>query len=674
MKDSNLTTFSELGLAEPILKAIAAEGYENPTPIQGQAIPELLSGRDLMGIAQTGTGKTAAFVLPLLNALAATDERAGPRHCGALIMVPTRELATQISDNLRLYGKGIRFTSAVIVGGVKPGGQLKAMARGVDIMIATPGRLLDHLTAGAVRLDKTSHVVLDEADQMLDMGFIPAIRKIMAKLPKRRQTAMLSATMPRPIRDLAADFLNNPVEVSVAPASKPIERIEQQVMFVQAGAKRDILALLLRPRDVQRAIVFTRTKHGADRVAKHLDRLGMLVEAIHGNKSQNNRQKTLDQFRNGKINILVATDVAARGIDIDDVTHVINFELPNVPEAYVHRIGRTARAGRDGIAIALCDNGERKHLRDIERLTGVRLTVTEPPLLNEEVRAELQAAAEAAASRPGAAAQEVEEQERGERRERGNREGRREGRTEGRREGGHRDGARRDGARSGGFRDGNRDGSRREFGSRDGAAGARGGARDGARGERSEGFRGRNDNRSEGRSENRRGEGWGDNRGERRHEPRRAYDPLAGGNDREAEMAQGERRAESRDRREHGGPRSEGFRHDGNRSEGRGSKRPQDRNQQRDNRRRFANNGEQSGAGADQKAHEGGKRPGKPAFGKPAHGKPAHPGKPGRGNFQGDRARGGGKPHGSKPRHAGQGNGGQGRSRDGGNGDRRFAG
>ncbi|MEZ5840809.1 MAG: DEAD/DEAH box helicase [Hyphomicrobiales bacterium] len=365
-----MKTFSELGLAETILRAVAAEGYTSPTPIQAEVIPTMSAGRDIVGIAQTGTGKTAAFVLPLLNRLATGTPRPQPRCCGALILAPTRELAAQIAENIRVYGKHTRHSVAVVVGGVRPGPQIRTMARGVDILVATPGRLLDHMTTGAIRLQNTTAVVLDEADQMMDLGFMPAIRNIMAKLPAERQTVLLSATMPAPIRALAQDFLDEPEEISVAPVSRPIERIDQKVMHVDAGAKRDVLVDILARTEVERAIVFTRTKRGADKVAKHLVDAGLEADAIHGNKSQGQRERTLASFKTGNVNILVATDIAARGIDIDDVSHVVNFELPNVPEAYVHRIGRTARAGKSGFAITLCDSSERKLLRDIERLIG----------------------------------------------------------------------------------------------------------------------------------------------------------------------------------------------------------------------------------------------------------------------------------------------------------------
>ncbi|GAB4145477.1 MAG: DEAD/DEAH box helicase [Sphingomonadales bacterium] len=364
--------FSDLGLAEPILRAIAAEGYNHPTPIQAQVIPAMSAGRDIVGIAQTGTGKTASFVLPLLDRLAKKigKARPAPRHCHALILVPTRELAAQINDAVRTYGRHVRPSLALVVGGAKPGPQVRALAAGADIVVATPGRLEDHLRAGAVKLDRTQAVVLDEADQMLDMGFIPAIRRILAKLPAQRQTVLMSATMPPPIRALAAQFLNAPQEIAVAPASRPIERIDQRVIHVAAADKRRTLTDVLRGTDVARAIVFTRTKRGADKISEHLEKAGLAAAAIHGNKSQGQRERALAAFRQGRSRILVATDIAARGIDIDDVTHVVNFELPYVAESYVHRIGRTARAGRAGTAISLCDGSERGLLRDIERLIG----------------------------------------------------------------------------------------------------------------------------------------------------------------------------------------------------------------------------------------------------------------------------------------------------------------
>ncbi|MBO6716336.1 MAG: DEAD/DEAH box helicase [Rhizobiaceae bacterium] len=370
-----LKQFSELGLAEPILRAVSGEGYTNPTPIQAEVVPAMLAGHDIVGIAQTGTGKTAAFVLPLLNAVLTDKRRADPKTCKALILVPTRELAKQVSDSIRTYGRHMRVSQAIVVGGVKPSPQVRALAQGVDIVIATPGRLEDHMRSGAIRLDRTGVAVLDEADQMLDLGFIPAIRRILAKVPATRQTVLLSATMPKAIRALASDFLSSPVEIAVTPASKPIEKIDQSVRFVNAGAKRDMLASVLGGAEVERAIVFTRTKHGADKVCRFLENAGLRSAALHGNKSQGQREKALGAFRDGKVKVLVATDIAARGIDIDGVSHVVNYELPNVPEAYVHRIGRTARAGASGVAIAFCDSSERPLLRDIERLTGQKLEV-----------------------------------------------------------------------------------------------------------------------------------------------------------------------------------------------------------------------------------------------------------------------------------------------------------
>ncbi len=360
-----------LGLAEPLLRALTAEGYTTPTPIQAKAIPPLLAGADVLGIAQTGTGKTAAFVLPLLDRLAGTRQRRpAARSCGALILTPTRELANQIAEAIRGYGRFLRPSVAVVVGGAKPGPQIRALAAGVDIVVATPGRLLDHMSTGAIRLRETTAVVLDEADQMLDLGFLPPIRRILATLPTPRQTVLMSATMPKAIRALARDFQNAPVEVRVAPAATPVARVAQCVIDVEKAAKRRVLTALLGDDEVTRAIVFTRTKRGADRLHLHLRKAGLAAGTIHGDKSQGQRERALRSFRSGRTAILVATDVAARGIDIDDISHVVNFELPHVAESYVHRIGRTARAGRAGVAISLCDPSERGLLRDIERLIG----------------------------------------------------------------------------------------------------------------------------------------------------------------------------------------------------------------------------------------------------------------------------------------------------------------
>ena len=365
-----MTQFSDLGLAEALLRAVKAEGYDTPAPIQAKSIPAVLKGRDVVGIAQTGTGKTAAFVLPLLDRLLAEGKQAPGRSFRALIVAPTRELAAQIGESIAVYGKNTGLTHAVIFGGVKPGPQIRALAKGLDILVATPGRLLDHVGGGKARLDLTSVVVLDEADQMLDLGFMPAIRRILNGVGKPRQTVMYSATMPPPIRALADDFLHDPVTVSVTPHSLPIERIEQGVMYVDGGAKRQALIDVMAEHSGQRAIVFTRTKRGADKVAKQLVEYGHGAAAIHGNKSQGQRERALAAFKAGKSPVLVATDIAARGIDVDGVDLVVNYELPNVPESYVHRIGRTARAGASGKAVALCAPDERSLLADIEKLMG----------------------------------------------------------------------------------------------------------------------------------------------------------------------------------------------------------------------------------------------------------------------------------------------------------------
>ncbi len=357
-------------MAEPILRAVSAEGYTTPTPIQSDAIPALMTGGDVLGTAQTGTGKTAAFVLPLLHRLHSRQIRPARRHCHALVLAPTRELAAQIVDSIRRYGRFLRPTTALVVGGARPGPQIGALSRGVDIVVATPGRLLDHLGSGAVFLEDTTAIVLDEADQMLDLGFLPAIRQIMAQVPAARQTALFSATMPEPIRRLANAFLNHPKTVAAGPVSWPIDRIAQSVILVDPATKRGHLIKTLGTAGVDRAIVFTRTKRGADTVHGHLQKAGFAAAAIHGNKSQGQRDRALGAFRNGGVKILVATDIAARGIDVDAVSHVVNYDLPTVPEAYVHRIGRTARAGSQGTAISFCDPTERRLLRDIERLIG----------------------------------------------------------------------------------------------------------------------------------------------------------------------------------------------------------------------------------------------------------------------------------------------------------------
>lgn len=381
---SDLTQFADLGLAEPILHALTGEGYTTPTPIQAEVIPVMSSGRDILGIAQTGTGKTAAFVLPVLNALAEEkgDDHKKPirrprKSCEALILVPTRELAQQIAISIKTYGRHLRPNVAVVVGGASINVQTKIMADGVDVLVATPGRLEDHMRAGSIKLHNTRTVVLDEADQMLDMGFIPAMRRILGAVADDHQTVLLSATMPKPLASLAHDFLQEPARISVAPQSKPIDRIAQTVMHLPAAEKRERLLEVLAARDVERAIVFTRTKYGADKVAKFLKSYGLKNAVIHGNRSQAQREKALQAFKRGDVKALIATDVAARGIDIPDVSHVVNYELPNVPEAYVHRIGRTARAGKEGIAISFCDPAERKHLKMIERLIKMSVPVAQ---------------------------------------------------------------------------------------------------------------------------------------------------------------------------------------------------------------------------------------------------------------------------------------------------------
>ena len=369
MKDNQLSTFSQLGLNAALLKTLQAEGYTSPTPIQAQAIPGALAGRDLLGIAQTGTGKTAAFALPILNRLSA--DRRPPLRGGtrALILSPTRELATQIAQSFKTYGRNLNLSVTTVFGGAPYRAQMRALNRGVDILVATPGRLLQHLDEGNVVLSGTEILVLDEADHMLDMGFIQPIRKIASKIPMKRQNLFFSATMPKEIGVLAGEMLRNPLRVSVAPVAKTADRVRQSVIHVEPSRKQSILVELFTNPDMRRTVVFTRTKRGADRVARHLDAAGVTVAAIHGNKSQGQREAALGAFRNGRIRGLVATDIAARGIDIDDVTHVVNFDLPEVAESYVHRIGRTARAGAEGIAISLCGTDERALLRGIEQLT-----------------------------------------------------------------------------------------------------------------------------------------------------------------------------------------------------------------------------------------------------------------------------------------------------------------
>jgi ATP-dependent RNA helicase RhlE len=368
-------SFSDLPLVEPLQRALKTQEYTVPTPIQAQAIPHLLEGRDLLGVAQTGTGKTAAFALPMLQRLADNRVAPGPRMARALILTPTRELAIQIAESFRNYGRHMNLRQAVVFGGVGHKPQIDAMSRGVDILTATPGRLLDLMNQGVVRLERVEIFVLDEADRMLDMGFIHDVKKIVATLPKQRQTLFFSATMPGDIARLASSILTNPVKVEVTPVSSTVERIDQQVMFVNTSDKRALLTEVLKDPKITRVLVFSRTKHGANRIAEHLDKARIKADAIHGNKSQSARQRALESFRAGDVRVLVATDIAARGIDIDGISHVINFDLPDVPESYVHRIGRTARAGADGTALSFCDNSERGMLREIEKLTRQTIAV-----------------------------------------------------------------------------------------------------------------------------------------------------------------------------------------------------------------------------------------------------------------------------------------------------------
>ena len=363
-----INNFADLALAEPLLRAVSAAGMTAPTPIQAQAIPALLEGRDMLGIAQTGTGKTAAFGLPILQHLSRRADRIAPKSVRALVLAPTRELAIQIDAEFRKFAKFLGVRHALVFGGVGHQPQIRALEKGVDILVATPGRLLDHVSAGAVRLDAVEHFVLDEADRMLDMGFVRDVMKIAGMLPARRQTLLFSATMPAEVAQLSRRLLDNPLRVEVTPQVVTVERIDQRLYRIAAADKRHFLVDLLADADMRRVIVFTRTKHGADRVAQHLQKSGIETLALHGNKSQGARQKALQGFKDGSLRVLVATDIAARGIDVSDVSHVVNYELPDEPEAYVHRIGRTARAGREGTAYSLFDAGETPRLKAIERL------------------------------------------------------------------------------------------------------------------------------------------------------------------------------------------------------------------------------------------------------------------------------------------------------------------
>jgi ATP-dependent RNA helicase RhlE len=391
-----VTQFSDLGLAKPLLAALEAKGYTTPTPIQIQAIPPLLEGRDLLGIAQTGTGKTAAFALPSLQYLSENPRPRVPRDCRMLVLSPTRELAAQIATSFRDYGRQLRLSVETVFGGVPINRQIRALTQGVDIVVATPGRLLDLIDQRAISLRNVEIFVLDEADQMMDLGFIEPIKKIDRMLPKERQSLFFSATMPKAIAELGARFLNDPVKVAVTPVASTAERVQQYVTFVGPLDKQPLLTLQLMKEPIERALVFTRTKHGADKVVKHLHAANIGCAAIHGNKSQAQRTQALGAFRKGDIRILVATDIAARGIDVSGVSHVFNFDLPNVPEQYVHRIGRTARAGAEGIAISYVAGEEKGWLKQIERLTGIKLDAVPLPADFEAQRKNLPKPAAAA--------------------------------------------------------------------------------------------------------------------------------------------------------------------------------------------------------------------------------------------------------------------------------------
>lgn len=393
-------TFAALGLTEPLLRALDKQGFATPTPIQLAAIPPLLAGRDLLGTAQTGSGKTAAFGLPLLQSLADNQIRSAPYATRALIVAPTRELATQIDDSLRALAVGQRLRSVTILGGVSRSRQVERMRGGTDFVIGTPGRICDLLAAGQLRLGAVSYFVLDEADRMLDLGFIRDIRRIVAALPATRQSSMFSATMPAEVGKLAETLLRDPVRVAIAPVAATIPRIDQQVHFVHQAGKRPLLGRLLQDPALSRVLVFTRTKHGAERLAAELARHGIAVDALHGNKSQPARERALDRFRRGGMRVLVATDLASRGIDVTGISHVINFDLPAEPESYVHRIGRTARAGATGRAISFCDAAEHGAWRAIERITGAPIAVAGGTPPTSPMAANRRAAGKPASAKP----------------------------------------------------------------------------------------------------------------------------------------------------------------------------------------------------------------------------------------------------------------------------------
>ena len=376
--------FYALNLIDPICRAVRDEEYTSPTPIQMQAVPHLLEGRDLLGCAQTGTGKTAAFALPILQRLQESNQPAGPKGVRSLILTPTRELAVQISESLDVYGRYMNLKQTVVYGGVRQEKQVKALRRGVDILVATPGRLLDLYNQKCFHLDKVEIFVLDEADRMLDMGFLPDVKKIHSKISKNNQAMLFSATMPKEIQHLTQSFLKDPVKIEVAPPSTTVEKIDQRVLFVDRENKNALLKSMLEDATIERALIFARTKHGANKIVKNLSKSKIKADAIHGNKSQSARIDALNKFKTGKVRVLVATDIASRGIDVDGITHVINYELPNEPESYVHRIGRTARAGATGMALSLCDLGELGYLKRIEQATNKTVAVEADHIYHSE--------------------------------------------------------------------------------------------------------------------------------------------------------------------------------------------------------------------------------------------------------------------------------------------------
>ncbi len=385
-----LMLFSELDLIEPILKSVAKKGYTHPTPIQEQSIPPILDGRDVLGAAQTGTGKTASFAIPTLQILAREKELGNTsKAIKALILTPTRELAIQIQENFDEYGSNLKLKNTVIFGGVSQHSQVKKLQAGVDILVATPGRLLDLINQGYIDLKSIEILILDEADRMLDMWFINDVRKVLAIVPEKRQTLFFSATMPKEISHLADEILDNPIKIEVTPVSSTAEKVSQAVFFVKKADKKNLLAQVLQNKKMDQVLVFSRTKHGADRIVRELSKSQIRAAAIHGNKSQNNRQRALADFKSEKIQVLVATDIAARGIDIDELMFVVNYDLPNEPESYVHRIGRTGRAGNDWVAISFCDEEEFEYLLDIEKLTGQKIRRMENHPYHIEITAPL---------------------------------------------------------------------------------------------------------------------------------------------------------------------------------------------------------------------------------------------------------------------------------------------